>query len=337
MRQRSKALIQAGEEPKTPATLRPGSLVGLLAEVPEEEVWLANLRSERTSRAYQGDVRDFIAALDIRTRGELYAVRPAAVIAWRQGLAARGLKNSSVRRKLAAVSSLFGHLVARHLAETNPARDVERPNVNRVTGSTAAFSEGQARRMMDAPPRDTLGGKRDRAILSLGFQAGPRRAEIAHMTVGDLRQNQGVWCLRYVRKGGDEHEVALHPETYTRIREYVEHSGHGGNPDAPLFLPLRGNHVPGTEDLNRHLDPDAVDKLVRKWARKALGVSRGFSAHSMRATFITRTLDAGCPLERVQKDVGHRQPSTTSLYDRRNLKPEEAATMYANYSLSADD
>jgi integrase len=44
---------------------------------------------------------------------------------------------------------------------------------------------------------------------------------------------------------------------------------------------------------------------------------RGYSAHSMRATFITTALESGAQLEDVQKAAGHRDPSTTKLYDRR--------------------
>ena len=34
-------------------------------------------------------------------------------------------------------------------------------------GNTPAFSDDQARRLLDAPPAHTLKGKRDRAILSI--------------------------------------------------------------------------------------------------------------------------------------------------------------------------
>jgi hypothetical protein len=37
----------------------------------------------------------------------------------------------------------------------------------------------------------------------------------------------------------------------------------------------------------------------------------------MRATFITTALENGAQLEDVQKAAGHRDPSTTKLYDRR--------------------
>jgi integrase/recombinase XerD len=41
----------------------------------------------------------------------------------------------------------------------------------------------------------------------------------------------------------------------------------------------------------------------------------------MRATFITTALETGAQLEDVQKVAGHRDPSTTTLYDRRGYNP----------------
>ena len=84
--------------------------------------------------------------------------------------------------------------------------------------------------------------------------------------------------------------------------------------DGPLFRPVRGNRE--GQDGRRHLHPDIIDRVLRKYARK-IGVTRGYSAHSMRATFITTALDNGASLEDVQSAAGHADPSTTKLYDRR--------------------
>jgi site-specific recombinase XerD len=95
--------------------------------------------------------------------------------------------------------------------------------------------------LLDAPPVDTLAGLRDRAILSVGLQVGFRRAEIAALNVGDLHQNRGFDALRVVRKGGRREALAINPQTAQRIRAYLDKAWHGGQPDAPLFHPLRGN------------------------------------------------------------------------------------------------
>jgi site-specific recombinase XerD len=84
------------------------------------------------------------------------------------------------------------------------------------------------------------------------------------------------------------------------------------------------------ESDRRPLHPDMIDRLVRRYARK-IGLTRGFSAHSMRATFIARTLENGASLEEVQRAAGHADASTTKLYDRRGYNPEKSAAFLANY------
>ena len=53
----------------------------------------------------------------------------------------QGSQASTVRRRLAALSSLFAHLVKFDVVEMNPVRDVERPAVNRREGMPLAFSQ----------------------------------------------------------------------------------------------------------------------------------------------------------------------------------------------------
>ncbi len=109
----------------------PSSQVALLAAVPAEEIWLASLESLHTRIAYQRDVRQFVAALQVGTRDELYAVTPAAVIRWRTVLerskadGGQGLSKTTVHRKLSALSSLFQHLVEQGLSDINPVKQVK--------------------------------------------------------------------------------------------------------------------------------------------------------------------------------------------------------------------
>ena len=139
----------------------------------------------------------------------------------------------------------------------------------------------------------------------------------------DLHQNRGYDSLRVMRKGGRRDALAINPQTAARLRAYLNAAGHATDSDGPRFRPLRHNGKQGTD--RRHMDPDAIDRVVRKYAA-ALGLDRGYSAHSMRATFITTALENGAQLER-----GSRDSSTTKLYDRRAYNPEKAASFLATY------
>ena len=131
-----------------------------------------------------------------------------------------------------------------------------------------------------------------------------------------------------VRKGGRHEALAINPQTAQRIRAYPENIGHPSDIDVPIFRPLRRNRK--KQQLCRAMNPDAIDHVVRMFAGK-IGLVRGYSAHSMRVTFITTALENGAQLEDVQRAAGHRDPSTTKLYDRRGYNPEKAASFFAQF------
>src|SRR5918992_6125902 len=140
--------------------------VAVLAMIPEEDVWLASRKSARTRRAYRTDVAHFMRTFNIRSADELRKVDHRAVMAWERLMREEeGKEATTVRRRLSALSSLFTHLVKFGVVDKNPVREVERPAVNRREGMTLAFSQKQARKILDTPPEDTVQGMRDRAIL----------------------------------------------------------------------------------------------------------------------------------------------------------------------------
>ena len=61
--------------------------------------------------------------------------------------------------------------------------------------------------------------------------------------------------------------------------------------------------------------------------RQQLGLGHGYSAHAMRATLISTVFENAAQLEDVQRMVGHADPSTTQLYDRRRLRIMKSAVL----------
>src|SRR5947199_503209 len=229
--------------------------VDQLAGIPEEQVWLASRKSARTRRAYHNDVAHFMRTFNIQSPEELRKIDHRAVMAWERLMREeQGSQASTVRRRLAALSSLFAHLVKFGVVEMNPVRDVERPVVNRREGMTLAFSQTQARAILDKPDPGTLLGVRDRAMLAVGLQVGFRRAEIASLKVGDFHMNRGYDSLKVTRKGGKKGSLAIHPQVVQRIKDYLDMAGHGTDLEGPLFRPVRDNRK--GLDARRSLHPD---------------------------------------------------------------------------------
>lgn len=72
------------------------------------------------------------------------------------------LASSSIRRKLAAVASLFDHHCEVNAVSHNPVRGIKRPKSDNNEGKTPALGGGQARALREAPPEDTLKGNATR-------------------------------------------------------------------------------------------------------------------------------------------------------------------------------
>jgi integrase/recombinase XerD len=180
----AKDLITINRNGLTPAQF------GDLADVPPEVEWLANITSAKTRRAYKVDVQEFISFTGLRGFAGLRTITRAHVIAWRKDLESRALAASSIRRKLSALSALFDYLCEHNAVAGNPVDGVKRPMANGNEGSTPALGDAQVRKLLDAPPEDTLKGLRDRAILATLLYHGMRREELCRLRVRDIQSRQ---------------------------------------------------------------------------------------------------------------------------------------------------
>lgn len=299
-----------------------------LKDVPPEAEWFANIESPGTRRIYKIDIRDFMTYTGIREPLEFRGITRAHVIAYRDELLRRKLQGATIRRKLAALSSLYEYLCDKNTVPHNPVKGVARPKVDTYEGKTPAISDAQVRALLAAPEGPSLKAKRDRAILSILFYHALRRDELCKLMVKDVHERRGVKHLRVHGKGSKLRHLPLHPASQERIEEYLQAAGHGALPSAPLFKPVRNNRR-GTTDTA--LTTDGVYQLILFYGKNAgITVSR-FGPHSARATAATNALDAGADIAKVQEWLGHANVSTTRVYDHRKTQPEDSPTFKVRY------
>jgi site-specific recombinase XerD len=317
-------------DPDTSISLLTAEQFRQLAEVPPEIEWFANIDNPQTRRAYQNDLRGFMGFVGINRPQDFRIVTRSHVLAWRKTLEEEQLSGATLRRKLAALSSLFEYLCESNAVAHNPVKGVKRPGVESQQGKTPALGDAQARALLAAPDAETLKGKRDRAILSTLLYHGLRREELTKLKVKDYNQSRrGVAHLRVQGKGGKMRFVPTHPGTLTLIGEYLEAAGHGHDHDAPLFRPIRNNvhgHTRGA------LTADSVYReVVLKYLNK-LGIwGENMGPHVMRATAATNALDNGADIAKVQEWLGHANIATTRIYDHRKMRPEDSPTFKVSY------
>jgi len=228
------------------------------------------------------------------------------------------------RRKLSALSSLFEYLCEANAVVHNPVAGVKRPGEGANEGKTPALSDAQARKLLDAPPENTLKGKRDRAIIAILLFHALRREELCLLKIKDVGQRRGVPHLTIHGKGSKIRYIPLHPIAQERIELYLEASSHKSKRGEFLFKPVRGN--------GKGLTAQALyTNIVLKWAHSSEVFFEGFSPHSLRATAATNALENKAELGQVQDWLGHSNVATTRLYDKRASRMEDSPTFKVSY------
>lgn len=298
-----------------------------LRNIPPEVEWFANIDNVQTRRAYKNDLNDFMAFVGLDQVEDLRSITRAHVLAWRSELEQRNLAKSTVRRKLAALSSLFNYLSDAHAVQNNPVDGVKRPKVDSYEGKTPTISDVQARELLSSPEKESRSLKllRDKALLSTLLFHALRREELCLLKVGDIEERRGVKHLKVSGKGGKTRYLPLNPGSASLIFEYLALAGHGDDRKLPLFRRLNEKRDVAFE---KHMTADAVYKIVRHYSG-VLGFPIG--VHSLRATAATNALDHDADIKKVQEWLGHANIATTQIYDRRRTKPEDSPTFRIQY------
>ena len=318
-----------------PAEPIPAFAGGLPADLREQmtkavKAWKLRTPSPHTRRAYQSDLDQFLAHAGIEAGAweQLAAVRPEHVAAWRDALAADEQTNSTIRRKMTALRSLFSYLKTYGYTGANPAHSdfVAAPAVPR-DGKTVGLSPHDCRRLLDAPQVEDLTikdedkriipvGIRDRAMLAVLAYSGCRVGELVKLRVRDFRTNGEHRVLNITGKGNKERTTPLHLEAVERLAAWLALPGIGDDPAAPLFRPQKSARNHGRDGFRpKPMTTRAVEKLIGRYV-EALGLDPNVTVHSLRVTALTTARERGSDIIDLQDFAGHADPRTTLTYIR---------------------
>jgi len=296
--------------------------------------WLTKTPSTHTRQGYARDLSQFLDFHGIpRTHvDQLTSVRPSHVAAWRDNLRTQGAANSTIRRKLTALRSLFSYLQIYGYTGANPAHGkfVKAPAVPR-DGKTVGLSPRDCRRLLDAPNENSPAGIRDRAILGVLAYSACRVGELVQLSVADFKTSGEHRVLLIYGKGGKERLVPLHLEAVERLTAWLAIADIAIDRSGPLFRPVltpRGNGRDGFQI--RPLSVRAVEQLVRRYASR-LKLDAGVTVHSLRVTALTTARERGADIIDLQDFAGHADPRTTLTYIRSRDRLSKSPAYVLNY------
>jgi len=300
---------------RLPADLGIGPALAALAE--EAHAYTQDLHAANTTRAYRADWADFAAWCGAHGLTPLPAV-PATVALYLTDRA-KTCKAATLARRLCAIAAAHKE-AGRPSPTTDPTVRLLLAGVRRAKGTKQERKRPtvthEVRAMADALP-DTLLGRRDRALLLLGFAGGFRRSELVALDVADVEETAGGLVVTLRRSKTDQEGAGRRVGIPYGGRHCPARALHAwlaaaGIAEGALFrrFDRRGRLLP------LRLSDKAVARLVQGQAA-ALGLDpTQYGGHSLRAGLATAAAAAGKSERAIMAQTGHKSAEMVRRYIR---------------------
>jgi len=237
-----------------------------------------------------------------------------------------GVGKRSRARKLNALNSFFSYLVLVEDWTSNPARLVQSPRYARPLPRFHSLTEIE--RLINAPDRTTVKGKRDRAVLEVLYGTGMRVGELVQIRLRDLKLEEGLILVK--GKGKKERLVPFGQYAENALIDWLNHRPEQNGQHVFVgFHGFRGTRCGITER--------SVERNIFKKYGQEVGLQT--NPHKFRHSFATHLLSAGADLRAIQELLGHESISDTAHYTQVSgkelLEIWEKAHPRSSYSLNA--
>ena len=222
-----------------------------------------------------------------------------------------GLAPATIRRQISALHTYFRFLIDEGMLVDDPSDRLETPKRGRKLPDVLTVSEMEA--LLGVPSVDAPLGRRDRALLELGYGAGLRVSELVSLRMTDLALGNEV--VRVLGKGGKERLVPLGRKVIGQVSMYLNGSREQldrGKGAGRVLLNARGSP----------LSRVGAWGIIKKAAKRA-GIRKRVTPHTLRHSFATHLLEGGADLRSVQEILFFNDPATTEIYthvDREYLR-----------------
>jgi len=138
-----------------------------------------------------------------------------------------------------------------------------------------------------------------KAMLMITYSSGLRVNETARLTLADIDSKRMTVKVSNGKGSKDRYSI-LSRTTLECLRQYwIKY-----RPAKWLFE---------GQKKGSHISMSSIQQLFQK-ARKRAGITKPASVHTLRHSFATHLIEAGTSLHHVQLLLGHRSPTTTTIY-----------------------
>ena len=355
--------IDIDDAPVHPLTVTPIPITWIVPGVDEgdlqaiawqqaKDAWLSAKKrksgSDNTVRAYQNDWTQFF----IYTGKAPWNVSSRDADEWIRHLQESGTGESSINRKLAALSSFFQFVIDKYTfigrdqiersiyidangnTRNNPFRRPDRFKVDQYNHSSPMSVE-VVRTVLKAINTATLLGSRDHALLVAYLYTGRRSSEIANLRWQDLEADQvrGRYYYTWSGKGGKTRRDELPPPVWHSINNFLRVTGRLETirPGDFIFQAIFGDRAArlpnvrarADQDPNRPISGSMINRIVKRHFVRAGVPAASIHTHTLRHTAAhLRYRDGdGQDILEISRFLAHSSVAITQIYLSKMQKP----------------
>jgi integrase/recombinase XerC/integrase/recombinase XerD len=286
--------------------------------------------SDRTLRAYHSDRSQFHHHLN---DADMVDITPEHLEQYLDKLGTGPYRDTSIRRKVAALKVFFRFLEEKGVVTESPARKlkIKRPVENRVP---TVLSNREVRSLLAAPKdqiaelsaiRDQSPGSRNRyfcavrddVILELLFSTGIRIGELVALNITDvdLLKKQ----IQITGRATRGRLVALTPGIVAdSLGQYLDLRADRTLETSALFVGRSGTR----------LTIYSIENIFKKHVRLA-EIKRHITPHSLRHTMAAMLVSSGTDIREIQEILGHASILSTQVYTKLPIQKGRRQTIAA--------
>ena len=270
------------------------TLAAYARDIDDLTTFLSSLKKS-VATATTNDLREFLADLD-----------------------ARGLKSTSVARRLSAIRHLYRFMLNEKIRDDDPAAILSGPKRGRTLPKVLSIADvdrllataKQQTDMPDASPLQTLRAKRLTCLLELLYATGLRVSELVSLPLSAARRDARMIAVR--GKGDKERLVPLNEASKIAMVDYLAAMDATRKSSATKVVSAKWLFPSFGE--SGHLSRQHFARDLKELASASGIAPRLVSPHVLRHAFASHLLHNGADLRIVQTLLGHTDISTTQIY-----------------------
>ena len=217
----------------------------------------------------------------------------------------RGIKPSSVNRKINALSTFFQCMRKKKYIQENPMEDFQRMKV--PDSERIYLSKEEVESIIQAIDHPVL----HYFAMTMAY-SGLRVNECIHLTLNDINFEEDY--IQVINgKGGKNRKIPLNQQLKVKLEEYLK--SHRPKTDSLFFFALKRTGTVSVQYVNRMLK-DACEKA---------GIEKHVTSHILRHSFASYLVKKDTHVAVIQKLLGHASVKTTSVYLHVNQDDLQAA------------